>query len=242
MAAREAEAHRQAVEARAARLAAKEAARQAVEALKWRVAYGRAAAEAAARCQPFAAAAEIVDDILDRVMEQTCQCCICFNVCNTFLPMCVAHTQHACPTCVLELRRMDQVCALCRAPLLGHVHPEPEPAVEVLTQADFAASLIPHELNQLMLALMSMHADHHEEDTAAFVEGAPAESTDAASRLTDAMARLFELFPDEQWGAGGEGGASFEDAIIAAGHAIGLLDAGRRREFDAHVDLGAEGA
>ena len=206
------------------------------------MAYGRAAAEAAARCQPFAAAAEIVDDILDRVMEQTCQCCICFNVCNTFLPMCVAHTQHACPTCVLELRRMDQVCALCRAPLLGHVHPEPEPAVEVLTQADFAASLIPHELNQLMLALMSMHADHHEEDTAAFVEGAPAESTDAASRLTDAMARLFELFPDEQWGAGGEGGASFEDAIIAAEHAIGLLDAGRRREFDAHADLGAEGA
>ena len=66
-------------------------------------AYGRAAAEAAAARASLALAAEVVDDILDRVMEQTCQCCICFNVCNTHLPMCVEHTQAACAACVLEL-------------------------------------------------------------------------------------------------------------------------------------------
>ena len=54
---------------------------------------------------------------------------------------------------------------------------------------------------------------HHEE----------AALSDAASRLAEAMAELDQLFPRA---GGGEGGASFERAIAAAEHAIGLLEPG----------------
>ena len=97
--------------------AAVNAAREAVQTMQWRLAYGRAAVAAAAARESRAVAAEIVDDLLDCVMEEKCECCICYNVCRTYLPMCETHMERACASCVLELRRLGQTCALCREPL-----------------------------------------------------------------------------------------------------------------------------
>jgi len=67
----------------------------------------------------FEAAAEIVEHILDRAIEEAFPCVICFNPCAEFSPLCFTHTQNACTTCVLELRRLNQLCPLCREPLAG---------------------------------------------------------------------------------------------------------------------------
>ena len=64
------------------RFAVVNAAREAVQNVQWRLAYGRAAVEAAAARESRAVAAEIVDDLLDCVMEEKCECCICYNASN----------------------------------------------------------------------------------------------------------------------------------------------------------------
>jgi len=61
-------------------------------------------------------------------------CCVCFTESHTPAPLCVAWEQHAekvCPACVVTLKSYNHYCPICRAPLAGHVYPEPEEEIEV---------------------------------------------------------------------------------------------------------------
>ena len=44
------------------------------------------------------------------------------------------HAEKVCPACVDTLKSYNHHCPICRAPLAGHVYPEPEEEIEVWLQ------------------------------------------------------------------------------------------------------------